>query len=476
MKKITKIESNKTSVPKRLRVAAYCRVSMETERLNHSLSTQISYYSQLIQANPEWEYAGVYSDSGISGTSIKHRLGFQEMLTDCEAGKIDIILTKSIQRFARNTVDLLETVRHLKSLGIEVRFEKENINSLSGDGELMLSILASFAQEESRSLSENLKWAKRKGYENGRPNCHFNVYGYVWQGDSLIPVPEEAEIIQYIYSSYLNGWNKRDIARSLSHCENRKGYSWNEYNVGVILGNSIYTGELVMQKQFVPNGKFRGSQKTNRGELPQYIIDNHHEAIVSKEDFDAVQARRAERAKMGVLANEGINTSCLTRKIRCSRCGDVFFRGTRKNPNGEKIKYWKCASSSRRGSKSCGMNVVLEEDLKRFICDAMETSDFNEDEFNKLIKEIIVFENRKLQAVMNTGEVKEYFWEAPDRKQWWTEERRKQVSQRKKAYWTEEKRMEASKRMEQRMKDPIQKQKCLDGRKRAMEAKKNANN
>lgn len=148
---------------------------MESERMQHSLSAQVSYYSALIQKNPEWEYAGVFADYGISGTGTKKRDEFNHMLAECEAGNIDIILTKSIQRFARNTVDLLNTVRHLKELGIEVRFEKEKINSLSGDGELMLSILASFAQEESRSISENVKWGTIKRFKQGIPNGKFSI-------------------------------------------------------------------------------------------------------------------------------------------------------------------------------------------------------------------------------------------------------------------------------------------------------------
>lgn len=167
MRKINKIEPTLPVLPTRKKVAAYARVSVETERLHHSLSAQVSYYSELIQANPEWEYVGVYADDGITGTKTSKREEFQRMLDDCEAGKIDIILTKSISRFARNTVDLLETVRHLKELGIEVRFEKENINSLSGDGEVMMTLLASFAQEEITSLSNNVKWGVRKRMEQG---------------------------------------------------------------------------------------------------------------------------------------------------------------------------------------------------------------------------------------------------------------------------------------------------------------------
>ena len=190
-KVVRKIEAAAPAPVKLKRVAAYARVSMETERLNHSLSAQVSYYSELIQKHPGWVYAGVYADDGISGTKV-NRPEFQKMLAECEAGNIDIVLTKSISRFARNTVDLLETVRHLKELGIEVQFEKEHISSLSDDGELMLSLLASFAQEESRSISDNVKWGQRKRMEQGIPPGHFRVYGYHWEGDTLVPTPEEA--------------------------------------------------------------------------------------------------------------------------------------------------------------------------------------------------------------------------------------------------------------------------------------------
>ncbi len=200
MRTITKIEPTIPAIKARKKVAAYARVSVESERLNHSLSAQISYYNNLIQKNPNWQFAGVYADSGISGTSTNKREEFKRMIADCEKGKIDIILTKSIQRFARNTVDLLKTVRHLKNLGIEVRFEKENISSLSGDGELMLSILASFAQEESRSISENVKWATRKRFAQGLNNGKFNIYGYRWEDEQLVIVPEEAVIVKRILS------------------------------------------------------------------------------------------------------------------------------------------------------------------------------------------------------------------------------------------------------------------------------------
>ena len=233
MKTVKKIEITRPVLPTRKKVAAYARVSMESDRMMHSLSTQVSYYNVLIQSNPEWEFAGVYADNFISGTSTEKRTEFQRMLADCEAGKIDIVLTKSISRFARNTVDLLETVRHLKELGIEVQFEKEHINSLSDDGELMLSLLASFAQEESRSISENARWAIQKRFEKGIPNGHFRVYGYRWEGDDLVPVPEEAAIVKRIYQNFLDGKSRLETERELAAegITTRDGCRWVDSNI-----------------------------------------------------------------------------------------------------------------------------------------------------------------------------------------------------------------------------------------------------
>lgn len=213
MKTIQKIEPKIQQNFKRKKVAAYCRVSEEKGRTLHSMSTQVSYYSNLIQKNPEWEYAGVYSDLGVSGTSTK-RSGFQDMIEDCKKGKIDMILTKSISRFARNTVDLLETVRWLKSIGIGVQFEKEKIDSLSDDGELMLSLLASFAQEESRSISENVKWVIRKNFKKGIGNS-FILYDNCWDGEKFNLNEEEAKVIRLCFENFLKGLSAEKTEKQL---------------------------------------------------------------------------------------------------------------------------------------------------------------------------------------------------------------------------------------------------------------------
>ena len=264
MAEIIKIEAKKSPLPNRKKVAAYARVSMETQRLHHSLAAQISFYSDLIQKNPEWDYAGVYADEGISGTSVEKRPEFMRMMKDCKAGKIDLILTKSISRFARNTVDLLKVVRQLKDLNIEVRFEKEKINSLSDDGELMLTLLASFAQEETISISNNVKWTIRKRMSEGNPNMRNIVYGYRWKDDTLIVVPEEAKIVRRIFQNFLDGKSRLETEREFAEegITTRKGNRWTDSNIKVVLTNVTYTGNLLCQKEFVEDPITKKRKKT----------------------------------------------------------------------------------------------------------------------------------------------------------------------------------------------------------------------
>ena len=202
---IRKIEPVLPRITVRKKVAAYARVSTDFGQQLNSLSAQVSYYSSYIQSNPEWDYVGVYADEGITGTSTKHRDEFNRLMEDCAAGKIDIVLVKSISRFARDTIDTLNAARHLKDMGIDVYFEKENIHSLSDEGELMLTLLASFAQEESRSISENVKWGIRKSFKEGIPNGHKSAYGYKWDGDMFRIIPEQGEVVKEIFACFLEG-------------------------------------------------------------------------------------------------------------------------------------------------------------------------------------------------------------------------------------------------------------------------------
>lgn len=299
MKKIRKIEPTIPSVKKKKRAAAYARVSKENERLKSSLSAQISHYSEFICSDPEYEFVRVYADEYISGTGTAKRTEFQEMIKDCEAGKIDVILTKSISRFARNTVDLLENVRRLKEIGVEVIFEKENINTMTGDGELLITILASYAQEEIRSISDNIKWRMRKSMKMGRPNAvtSIHILGYNWINGSLVIVPEEADTVRRIFREYSGGSSLYKIAKELNadKLTTKKGYHWYPTAVQRILRNITYTGNMLFQKQYVadPITKVR---KNNNGELPQYYVENTHEAIIDKSEFDSVQALMFERS------------------------------------------------------------------------------------------------------------------------------------------------------------------------------------
>lgn len=301
MATVTKLEMKLPVLPPRVRVAAYARVSMDTERMQHSMSAQVSYYSELIQNNPEWEYAGVYADYAVSGGGTEARAEFNRMLEDCEKGLIQVILTKSIQRFARNTVDLLQTVRHLRELGIEIRFEKEHLSTLTGDGELLLTLLASFAQEESRSISENAKWAIQKKYEKGIPRGSI-IYGYRCHKGEYSVVPEEADIVRRIFQMYLDGDSCYVIANRLN-AEGIKSYYGKGFTNTVILGmlrQEKYVGDVYGQKYFTKDSMTHKEQK-NRGELPLYIMEEAIPAIVDRETFDAVQKEFSNRYGVEII-------------------------------------------------------------------------------------------------------------------------------------------------------------------------------
>ena len=282
MAKVTKIES---AIPKRIerkRVAAYARVSFDTEQMRHSLSAQVSHYSTLIQKNPEWIYVGVFADRGITGTSTGRRTEFNRMIAECEAGNIDIILVKSISRFARNTVDTLVITRHLKDIGVEVRFEREHISTFSGDGELMLTILAAFAQAESESISTNLRWGVKKRYENGIPHSRPRMLGYRWEGLDRVVIPEEAKMVRFIFDKYIEGYSTIQIPKLLSErgWVGVNGNPLTRASVKDILTNEEYTGVLILQKSYVD--KIRSHSRRNRGERPMYRVDDYNEALISQ--------------------------------------------------------------------------------------------------------------------------------------------------------------------------------------------------
>lgn len=403
MKKISRIEPAVPALPKRKKVAAYARVSRDTQRLMNSVSAQVSYYSTLIQNNPEWDYAGVYTDCGISGTSTANRDEFVRMLDDCEAGKIDIILCKSISRFARNTVDLLEAVRHLKEMGIEVRFEKEHIHSLSEDGELMLSLLASFAQEESRSISENCKWGIRKRFQSGEigvANKHLLGYRYDGEQEKYIIIPEEAEAVRWMFQMYIDGVSLRDIADSMNRAGIRSvlGNEFQEGSVRQMIFNEVYAGDIRRQKCYMADPITKAKVKNN-GELPQYYMADCHEAIIDRETYAKVQAEMEWRAAM---QNP---TYPFTRKIRCGSCG-IFF--TRRKCKGD--AKWFCRSKKEVG-KTCKSHNYAESELYKIFAGMLGMNHFDNGVFETSVKEITSLPDGSLEVKLFDGTVK--VWQMP---------------------------------------------------------------
>lgn len=365
--------------PPKKRVAAYARVSLETDRLAHSLAAQTEYYSKFIESKPGWELAGIYADSFISGTETSRRSEFKRLISDCENGRIDLVLCKSISRFARNTVDLLETVRHLKELDVEVRFEKENINSLSGEGELLMTILASFAQEESRSISENVKWGIRKRYRSGNAKArNKTVFGYRYDGEKYVVVPEQAEIVRRIFKEYIAGCPLRGISEHLRENGSKtvRGYDFSHSRIAYIVRNEIYIGNIVLQKFFVKD--FITHRKVrNNGELPQYRISGCHEPIIDADTFRAAQRETERRAAAKrVYPFSG--------KLICVICDKPLTRRT----NGGKYACWHC--------RRCGRVKLGEEKLKA-------ASGLSDKEFAARIFKVTVHEDKELDVKFYDG-------------------------------------------------------------------------
>ena len=428
MPKISKIEPTVPAIKQLKKVAAYARVSMQSERMMHSISAQVSYYSKLIQNNPDWEYAGVYADDFISGTNTVKRDEFKRMLADCEKGKIDIILTKSISRFARNTVDLLKTVRDLKAKGIEVRFEKENINSMSGDGELMLSILASFAQEESRSISENVRWATKKRFEQGIPNGKFRVFGYRWDEDQLVIEPSEAAIVKRIFQNFLDGKSRLETEKEFAAegITTSNGCRWVDSNIKVVLTNITYTGNLLLQKEFIedPITKHR---KKNRGELPQYFVENTHEPIIDMETFQYVQDEIARRKELGALANKSLNTTCFTGKIKCPHCG-VSYMHNKRTDRGNYLEFWCCGSRKKKGGRCEVGGSINHKNMVKACTEVLGLEEFNEEIFLREVDHIDVPKRYVLEFHMTDGRVITKDCPNTGHKDCWTAEYRAKTS------------------------------------------------
>ena len=295
-----KPQMDQRTVMRQLRVAAYCRVSTEEEEQQSSYEAQCTYYTDKIMTNPEWTMAGIFADEGISGTSTKNRDDFNRMIRRCRQRKIDLILTKSISRFARNTVDSLKYIRALKGMGIGIIFEKENINTLETDTELIITFMSAFAQSESESISANVRWGKRQAMKEGKAPVNFKkLYGYYLDDEGNPQVnSDQAEAVRSIYDQYLQGASLRMIGLSLEGKavpNPTGGAKWDISKIRSILGNEKYCGDVLMQKTFTQDCINKKVIK-NTGQLPMYLIQNNHPAIISREIYQAVQAEKTRRS------------------------------------------------------------------------------------------------------------------------------------------------------------------------------------
>ena len=391
-------------------VAAYARVSVENELTDHSLSNQIEYYSNYIKTHPGWRFAGVYADEGLTGTKM-NRPGFQNLLRDCDGGKIDIILTKSLSRFSRNTLDLLNTTRHLKDLGINVWFERENIWSMSHDGELMLTLLASFAQEESRSVSENTRWAIRKRFEQGLESNPL-LYGYRWDGKEHHIVPEEAQIVREVFSSYLEGMTPDGIAAMMRKrgIKPPEGGDFSYSLVRAMLRTEKYTGDSILQKTFGEDHLTK-KRRINRGQRPMYYATETHPPIISKQMFDDVQAEIRRRAELGYRANQSITFSCFTAKVICGKCGRTYRRRSSGSKRYKNIYHrWVCGNRIEHTRAGCPSQTISENTLYSSTMEVLGVDDLNKQVFDSIIDHITVSGHCTLTFHMKDGRLIEKHW------------------------------------------------------------------
>lgn len=366
MKKVTKLGAEKAPKAKKklLRVAAYCRVSTDSDAQLESLEAQKQHYESYISGRDDWKFAGLYFDEGISGTKKDRRPELLRMINDCEAGKIDFIITKSISRFSRNTTDCLEMVRKLLELNIPIYFEKENLNTSSMESELFLAILSSMAEGESTSISENSKWSIQKRFQNGTFKISYPPYGYEWNGDQMIVNPEQAEVVRWIFAQVLSGKGTQAVADELNAngVPSKKGGRWTATTVRGMLNNEKYIGDVIFQKTFTDS---RFNRHINHGEKDQYALANHHEAIISREDFDAVRALIQQRGREKGISKGSTkyqNRYCFSGKIICGECGDTLKRRIHTCAD-NKYAAW-CCNTHINDKSRCSMKYVEDDVIK----------------------------------------------------------------------------------------------------------------
>lgn len=368
-----------------LRVAAYCRVSTDDEEQLTSYEAQQTYYTDKIMTNPEWTMAGIFADEGITGTKATKRPEFLKMIRKCKQKKIDLILVKSISRFARNTVDCLNYIRLLKSLGIAVQFEKEGINTLNEDSEMLTTIMGAFAQAESESISQNVKWGVRQAMKEGRVSIRYKcLYAYE-EGEDGNPkiIEHEAVVVRSIFEKFLAGYSIQMIKDELEKDHSPApmgGSEWSTAGIRNILKNEKYCGDVLMQKTFTAD-PISGKKMRNTGQLPMYLIQDHHVAIVDRDTYNAVQAEFARRVSVKAPSSKNAPTGqarysakyALTGLVVCGECGTLYRRLVW-NKRGQKRPVWRCCSRLDYGTKYCHESpTIYEIPLKAAILDAINS-------------------------------------------------------------------------------------------------------
>lgn len=378
-----------TTVVTKKRVAAYARVSTDNEEQLSSFDAQMDYYTRHIKSNSAWDFVEVYTDEGISATSTKKREGFNRMISDALSGKIDLIITKSVSRFARNTVDTLTTVRKLKAKGVEVYFEKENIYTLDSKGELLITIMSSLAQEESRSISENVTWGQRKRFADGKVSLPYKQFLGYEKGDDGLPkiVEKEAKVIRLIYKLFLEGKMPTGIAKHLTinKIATPAGKEvWCESTIRSILKNEKYKGDAMLQKSFTVDFLTK-KKKINEGEIPQYYVENSHPAIITPEVFDLVQQEIKKRKN-----TKGYKTgrSCFSSKIVCGKCGSFYGSKVWHSNSKYRRVIWQCNSKFKNDEK-CSTPHIYEDKLKQAFVEAFNSILKNKNEILQGYESII---------------------------------------------------------------------------------------
>ena len=380
----------------KLRVAAYCRVSTDSDEQATSYEAQVEHYTAFIKQNSEWEFAGIFADDGISGTNTKKREEFNRMIGECMAGNIDLIVNKSISRFARNTLDCLKYIRELKEKNIPVFFEKENINTMDSKGEVLLTIMASLAQQESQSLSQNVKLGLQYRYQNGEVQVNHNRFlGYTKDEDGhLIIEPVEAEVVKRIYREYLEGASLLQICRSLkadSILTAANKPHWRPETVKKILQNEKYIGDALLQKTYTVDFLTKKRVKNN-GIVPQYYVENSHEPIIPRELFMQVQEEMVRRANLrgGKDGKKRVYSSkyALSSIVYCGQCGDIYRR-VHWNNRGYKSIVWRCVSRLEEKGSECTAPTINEETLQTAVVKAINELLANKEPFLQALQKNI---------------------------------------------------------------------------------------